>query len=226
MIAAALVLWLPFLTGLASGWHCLGMCGGIAGAASALPNASGRNATLWAFSLGRLFSYTLLGLLSGVLGGLILPLHPLLTPLLAGLGGLLWLALGMHMLGRLPALSRLERVGQPLWHHLDPLARRLLPLHTPWDGLAFGLLWGLLPCALAYALVLQALVTASAAGGGLTLMAFGLGTFPATMTPGILLGGPQRDRLSRMYRVAGGLLGLYGVWILVGVVWQQASVAR
>ena len=64
-------LWLAFLAGMAGSTHCLGMCGGIV-AAIALrardANPGTRRLILLAYNVGRISTYTILGILAGLLG--------------------------------------------------------------------------------------------------------------------------------------------------------------
>jgi uncharacterized protein len=82
-------------------------------------------------------------------------------------------------------------------------------------ALPIGLLFGLLPCGLLYAVALTAAQSAAPAQGALVMISFGLGTVPALM----LLGGAagwlsQRGRRWIM-RAAGLSVALMGVYQLV-----------
>ena len=57
--------WLSFLAGLGGSLHCIGMCGGLVGACA--PDRK----SIWVYQFGRLLSYSLLGLLAGMIGHLI-----------------------------------------------------------------------------------------------------------------------------------------------------------
>jgi sulfite exporter TauE/SafE len=112
-------------------------------------------------------------------------------------------------------LARLEQGGQLLWRQVKPLLRRLQPSRGPGHMLAAGALWGWLPCGMVYSVLVTAMLSGSAARGGLTMLAFGLGTLP--MLLGLGLAG---TRLRAWLRVRGvriacgalvlgfGLLGL------------------
>jgi len=82
--------------------------------------------------------------------------------------------------------SWLEALGLRLWRYIAPLTRRLWPIDRPWRALLSGLLWGLLPCGLVYAMLPVAAATGSAANGALTLLAFGLGTLPGMLGASLL----------------------------------------
>jgi sulfite exporter TauE/SafE len=109
-------------------------------------------------------------------------------------------------------LARLEQGGQLLWRHVQPLLRGLRPAPgaslKPGRMLAAGALWGWLPCGMVYSVLVTAMLSGSAAGGALVMLAFGLGTLPMLLGLG-LLGARQRAFLRmRAVRVACGALVL------------------
>lgn len=186
MDASALITALTL--GLLSSLHCLGMCAGIAGAlALSLPAGPWRLLSIFAFNLGRLTSYGVAGALAGGLGGKVLgglaPETGNLVLRLAAAGVLV--AIGLYVAGWWPALGRLERLGEPLWRAIEPLGRRLLPARTPLHALAYGAIWGWLPCGLVYSTLLWAGTTGGARSGFLTMIMFGLGTLPVMWLSGL-----------------------------------------
>jgi sulfite exporter TauE/SafE len=82
-------------------------------------------------------------------------------------------------------LSKVERIGKPLWKVLEPIGRRLVPVNNLPKALLYGLVWGWLPCGMVYFVLVWALTSGSAAQGAMTMAAFGLGTLPALLTAGV-----------------------------------------
>jgi sulfite exporter TauE/SafE len=122
-------------------------------------------------------------------------------------------------------LLPLERVGALLWRHVQPLSRRLLPVRTPAQALALGMVWGWLPCGLVYSALTTALASGSAGAGAATMLAFGLGTLPNLLLAGILatqlralMQAPWLRRTAGLAVFAIGLYGLLGVWRLLQAV--------
>ncbi len=215
---------LAFTVGLFSTLHCIGMCGGIMGALSFGLPASLRQSSarfslfLLAYNGGRVISYAIAGALLGWIG------EALFGVLGAGQGHRLlqWFAalflvlIGLHIAGWLPRLAQVERVGVPLWRHLEPLARRLMPVQTIPKALLYGAVWGWLPCGLVYTMLLSTAAKVGPVNGALYMAAFGLGTLPAVVATGLLAG--------RLYRFAGNpymksvvglciiLMGLVTLW--------------
>ena len=175
-----------FLVGLLGSTHCLGMCGGIVSALTFGLKDNIRRSPwslfpyLLTYNTGRIASYVLAGSLLGALGAQAFHLAPsaqigLIVRLVTG--GFM-IALGLYLAGWWPGLQRLERWGGLLWRRIEPLGRRLLPVDHPLKALAFGLVWGWLPCGMVYSMLAWALTSGSAGQGASLMLAFGLGTLP------------------------------------------------
>lgn len=177
-----------FLVGLLGGGHCVGMCGGIVGAVTmSLPGQQPKTPFLLAYNLGRIASYTLAGVLAGLIGASSFFLQHVLPieKVLYGLASLMLVLLGLYLGGIWQGVLVLERVGSVLWRKLQPLSKRLLPLKTAPQAVMLGMVWGWLPCGLVYSVLVAALATGSAAQGGLLMLAFGLGTLPTLLAMGM-----------------------------------------
>src|SRR5512139_3616950 len=143
--------------GLASGVHCVAMCGGIAAAFDFKQRVIPiREQAVWrrrlAFNLGRISMYSAAGAAAGTLGAAayaagVLPAQGTLQIAIS----LMLVLVGLHLAGAGQLLSRIEALGLPLWRRVQPLAARLLPSRTLPRAYAAGLAWGGLPCAMVYA---------------------------------------------------------------------------
>jgi sulfite exporter TauE/SafE len=177
-------------TGLLSTLHCWGMCGSLIAAlhsgapAAGLP-ASARHRLTALYHGGRIACYSMMG----AAGGSVLPLpvsaNATAYRVLQSLAALALVLAGLRLAGWRRG-SWLEALGLRLWRYIAPLTRRLWPIDRPWRALLSGLLWGLLPCGLVYAMLPVAAATGSAANGALTLLAFGLGTLPGMLGASLL----------------------------------------
>jgi len=197
-----------FLLGLASGVHCVGMCGGFVAAFSArrvIPiHAEGQRwRRLLIFNAGRITSYSLAGAIAGVVGGQFALLLDAQTALYV-LANLMFIAIGLHLAG-VTSLSLVEKLGAPLWRRLQPLAARAM------SGGAYpaGLLWGWIPCGLVYGALSAAAFAGTPAGGALAMAAYGLGTLPWLMAGGAAFNALQK-RTTRA--VAGATVLAFGVY--------------
>jgi sulfite exporter TauE/SafE len=73
------------------------------------------------------------------------------------------------------------RMGRWLWPHIARLGRGLLPVSNVPRAFAFGMLWGWMPCGLAYNLLLIAMLGAKPVQSASIMFAFGVGTLPAML---------------------------------------------
>jgi hypothetical protein len=212
-----------FLVGLLGGTHCIGMCGGIVGALSAglsLDVQTSRRrliAAQLAYNTGRISSYTVAGALLGLFGQQLGDWH-LLAGFPAGriVAGVIMILFGIYLAGWWHSLLFLEQAGAHLWKYIEPLGRRYIPVRSVGQACLLGLVWGWLPCGMVYAVLALALASGSALDGGITMLAFGLGTLPVMLTMGLAF-----NTLGRMVRnprvrlVAGLLVMLMGIAMLL-----------
>lgn len=146
---------------LLGGWHCAGMCGGLAALATTPTDRA------WA-QLGRLSSYVSLGVLASLFGGRVLATVPtewrwLGALVLAGLS--FWIMLSTWNL-RLPG-----RAQRFLWRH-RPRG------HRASEFFFLGTLNGLLPCHWLYGFLVSAAALGDPLKGAVLLAALWMGSLP------------------------------------------------
>jgi sulfite exporter TauE/SafE len=212
---------LPFAmlaAGLASGVHCVGMCGGIVAAFDVKRVIPIREANLWgrrlAFNLGRITTYAAAGAAAGTLGAAAYAAGVLPAQAMLQLAANVMLVLvGLYLAGADRLLAPLEALGRPLWRRLQPLAARLLRARPEPTArmlarsYSAGLAWGWLPCAMVYAALAAAAFAGGPAAGALAMVAFGLGTLPFLLGAGWLAA-----RLRDWRRAAGAAVLGFGVY--------------
>ena len=184
------------LAGVVGSPHCLGMCGGLAVAASGRPTQG------LAWSAGRLSSYGALGATAGVIGGSI-PGPPWLSSAIAALFLVLFSLRLAGLRGpSFPAIPGLSRIGARLLKRSDLMGRYL-----------FGIVTGLLPCGLVYSALALPLSSGQASSGALLMVGFGLGTVPTLAAASLGLRRLARQSLGVRRLVAGTVLviGLIGL---------------
>jgi len=198
------------LLGLASGVHCVGMCGGIVTAFSTIqvnPGPQWKRQIL--FNAGRISTYAALGGMAGALGYAAgaLPAQHLLDALV----GVVLILVGLHLAG-FGALLRLERLGAPLWRRLQPLAARA---SRAGNAYVAGLAWGFLPCGLVYAALSVSAFSGNSFDGAAMMLAYGLGTLPWLLAAGAAAARLRGWMAKPAVRLAtgGGVLafGVYGL---------------
>lgn len=200
--------------GLASGLHCVGMCGGIVAAFSArrtIPIRPAQRPRTLEFNAGRIATYALLGAAAGALGGAV-PLMRGALPaqtMLFVLANAALILTGLYLAGAGTLLGRLEDLAAPLWRRVQPAAQRLMRGSSPLAAFGAGMLWGLLPCALVYGALAAATLSGGAGAGALAMAAFGAGTLPWLLGAGALAHRLRRWRFAAGLFVLGmGVVGL------------------
>ncbi|GGY63215.1 hypothetical protein GCM10011613_03590 [Cellvibrio zantedeschiae] len=214
-----LAIFFPLFTlGLVSSAHCIGMCGGIMGALTMAVPAEAkakRGMILIAYNLGRILSYSLMGLVAGFFaeqfaafgGGTLLRL----------IAGALLIAMGLYLADWWRGLTKLETLGRYLWVYLQPLGKGLVPVNTISKALLLGGLWGWLPCGLVYAALATAMTQPAPVLAAGAMLAFGLGTLPAVLAAGLVA-----QQLARILQKRGIRIGLaiiimlFGLWTIWG----------
>lgn len=209
--------------------HCVGMCGPIAIAFSlAEHQTEGDRWHRFRFNvllnLGRITSYTLVGAGIGAIGSLVVA-----GGQLAGVGSslrqsvtivmgllLIWLGLTQISPQGLPKLPLVHLWLERQWH--DRLSRRMMAVAMGkhwWTPVLLGLVWGWIPCGFLYTAQIKAAETSSLWQGGLTLLAFGLGTVPVMLGVGTLGHFLNPDRRRQLFRLGGWITLLIGILTLV-----------
>lgn len=191
-----------FVAALLGSVHCAAMCGSFAciAAGGRERGRPGRQLSS-AYNLGRLLSYTTLGLLAGAAGagldragtvaGFARPAATIAGLLLIAWGvATLFAILGVHV----PALA----VPDALASGVARAMRAVRSRPAAQRALLIGILSAALPCGWLYAFVATAAAAGSAAGGAGVMGAFWLGTVPMMATVGLMAqraAGPLRRRL-------------------------------
>jgi sulfite exporter TauE/SafE len=201
-----------FLLGLASGIHCVGMCGGFVAAFTSRKVIAIRSAQpapwqrLLLFNAGRITSYALAGALAGLAGSAVTSILDAQAALYV-LANVMLIAVGLHLAGA-TSLSLVERIGAPLWRRLQPLAAKAMGGRSAYVA---GLLWGWIPCGLVYGALAVAAFAGSAPGGAAAMAAYGLGTLPWLMAGGFAFRWLQRKTTRAIAGATVLAFGVYGL---------------
>jgi len=181
-------LWTALAIGFFGSFHCVGMCGPIA---LALPGSDESKLSLVAgrilYNIGRIVTYSLLGLIVGVVGHSI-ALAGLQKSLSVLLGALIIIS-GLSANNYLPSWKK--KIGLDTF--FDKL-KKTISAQFKKRGLrtlfTIGILNGLLPCGFVYVGLAGSVTTGSIVQGGLFMALFGLGTFPImflmSLAPGFI----------------------------------------
>ena len=166
------------------------------------------------YNSGRVLTYTFLGEIFGILGstmGFMLALKDF-QGILEIIAGLFMIIIGLEYSGLLPISNRdyfpgLNAFKRAVGNMLNRVNRR--------NVFAVGLVLGFIPCGLVYVAGAKAAATQSLVGGMLTMLVFGLGTFPAMIIIGMashLISGKLRHRLMSVAAILVILLALMTIY--------------
>lgn len=183
-----------FIAGILGTAHCLGMCGPIAlGLSTGSPRWSQTFVRQLFYSLGRIFTYTFLGLLAGFCGEWAANHSATLInvpAVFAILAGLVFIYKGLEESGL--ASKAYDVVASRFgWQSVAPtyaashttcgaglLFAPFFRGHGHTGAFVAGICTGLLPCGLLYGMLTLAASTHHVLLGGATMLVFGLGTTP------------------------------------------------
>lgn len=163
-----------FILGLTSNFHCVGMCGPIA-LAIPLDRSSKVNTLFGAllYNSGRVFTYGILGVVVGSVGLTIETMG--LLQWLSIIAGILMIVYAwrkyIHFVH--PAL-KFEGVNRFVSKGIG----KLLKVKSTWKLAPMGMLNGILPCGMVFAGLFNAAIAGDMLSGGLSMIAFGVGTLP------------------------------------------------
>ena len=209
-----------FSMGLFGSPHCLGMCGGIVtafGLSMHNVSESKKNGLILTYHLGRLLSYSILGLLASLLGVAIFQsLMGSSVPRVVL--GLVLVLIGLAMFG-LPLFNQLEKLGMRFWQSLAPVRKKVFPIDSFGKALFAGLLWGFLPCGLVYGALMMAIagnnVNTSIATGAAMMFVFGLGTMPMLIATQKTVGMLQSSiKNFKLRQINGAIMILSGLAVI------------
>lgn len=173
--------------GFAGSFHCVGMCGGFACGLSQMHTGSKSALLLRSllYNLGRLVTYAFIGALAGTFGAALTGGGSMVLSgemgvaqrLLSAAAGVLMLIMALELFGiRKHMPKSWGRIGG---EGIAGIFRSLLLSRNPSAPLVLGVANGFLPCPLVLAFAAISAATGSVELAILTMIAFGLGTFPS-----------------------------------------------
>ena len=219
--------------GLLAGAHCIGMCGPLVtiyannmnatrsdGGTQTHSRSRQSHLTMYEvrqhalFNVGRAASYTLIGAVMGLIGGLFfIGMHELTATtdvvrgvVGVGIGAFVIITGAFYLVGRVSvgvSLPGTQRITQRLMNGVERLASG--------PGIVgLGAVHGLLPCPILYPAYLYAFSTGSPLAGGVALAALGVGTIPTVFAYGTIIDSVGVAHRRRLHRVLGVLFVILG----------------
>lgn len=197
---------LAFFTGLFGSIHCVAMCGPLVMAIPFQGNLWFSLTQKIVYQLGRILTYSALGFLAGLIGGLFNILG--LQQALSLVSGTILIVIALyHFSGK--GIARSNRVYQKLFTPLASFMGRWMS--RPYGGLIAGMLHGMIPCGMVYMAIAGSLNAGSPLSGSEFMFYFGLGTTPLLMLASVIPVVLRKFRAPRLmipvlFLIAGSLL--------------------
>lgn len=201
-----------FLIGVITSVHCIAMCGGI-GLSQSLPNGEKSTSIMRPlfYNLGRVCSYTLIGLVLGTIGSFLGGSQGVSVPyftqgIIKLIAGVFMVIFGINMLGIFPGLRKLTI-------HTPVAIAKFIGSKKATDRGPFviGLLNGIMPCGPLQAMWLVALASGSPLAGALSMFVFSLGTVPLMLGLGSFVSLMGKKFTSQVMRVGAVLVVVMGL---------------
>lgn len=163
-----------FILGLLSSLHCIGMCGPLA---LSLPkNNQNRFTGPLTYNLGRITTYSILGIFFGTIGKS-LAWFGWQQTISITLGVIILLSITLPVFTN--RIHFFKNAADKYMLQIRKGMSRFLFQSKPYSLFAFGSLNGLLPCGMVYMAIAGAIATGNSLNGTLFMALFGLGTLPA-----------------------------------------------
>ena len=197
--------------------HCVGMCGGIVIAYSSTKIKSDWTKKIQAiahllYSFGRVTTYTILGALFGLVGGVV-TFDNLTSGIFLIITGFMMVLVGLSLMGKIKFLTILEHScsKSPLY---QSTFKSLLGSQSLFSFYLLGMLNGLLPCGFVYVFAITAASTGSALWGAFVMLIFGLSTIPALFSLGFFVGLFKQSNMRDLFiKLASFLVIAFGIYI-------------
>ena len=181
-----------FILGLTSTLHCIAMCGPISMAIPLDHSSQWKKLIgILKYQFGRILVYALLGSIAGIVG---------FSTTTFGIMQFMSILLGVVLIGyawrKYWPINKLGIASNLI--HLNGFSSKwmgaALHTHNNIKHIMLGMVNGILPCGMVYIGIINSLLAANPAHGALSMVCFGLGTFPSLF---ILMIGWQSFKLSR-----------------------------
>ena len=210
------MLYTAFILGLLGSFHCIGMCGPIA---FALPvDRTSKSKMVFQtmfYHFGRLFTYSLIGLVFGLVGrGLYLAGFQQRLSILIGVLMIAMVLIPVHVFNK-------YNFSKPIYKGISYVKSKLgyyLKKRTNGTFFSIGFFNGFLPCGLVYMALVGSIAASGALEGAIYMSLFGLGTVPmmsAAVLAGNFLKGTIRTKIQKAIPVFVVIIGL--LFILRGL---------
>lgn len=213
-----------FFIGLAAQTHCVGMCGPVIGILG-MNNSYKRIPAAILYNLGRISTYTLLGVVGGLIAASVSDISSIQYVIRYIAGGIMIL-IALQLFGMPQALGFIERPFQYIWKPIQRFSQRFFPIRTARGTYTVGMIWGLLPCGAVYGPLAVAMGAGSVAKSAGIMFAFGLGTLPIMLGLAIFGNFVGHFFAKKKVRMVAGVMVLIMAIYYLGWIAPQAQVSK
>lgn len=203
----------PLTVGLIGSFHCIGMCGPIV---VALPlkkhNLISKITGAILYNSGRVFTYSVIGILFGLLGrGISLAGFQQWTSVLLGIAMIISVIFPFFFREKITIGSLFNGFAVRLIVRL----KKLFTDRSYSSLLMIGILNGLLPCGLVYVAIAGAISSGTVLTGALFMLLFGIGTIPLLLLATLASDAIGQRIRSKMQRVVPYFVFMLGVLFIL-----------
>jgi len=178
---------LAFMAGVLGSGHCLGMCGALVSGYFMKAGASRTLLPYFFYQFARIFVYTLVGFAAAALGFVLVSsgIFGKVQSILQMFIGAVVIILALGILGWIPFQGSVRLLPMNLLRRGYAESRTKGPIL---GASIAGLLNGLMPCPLTFAMAVKATSATTIMEGGLLMLTFGSGTLPTMLFVSVAFG--------------------------------------
>jgi uncharacterized protein len=178
---------LAFMAGVLGSGHCLGMCGALVSGYFMKAGASRTLLPYFFYQFARIFVYTLVGFAAAALGVVLVSsgVFGKVQSILQMFIGSVVIILALGILGWIPFQGSVRLIPMNLLRRGYAESRTKGPIL---GATIAGLLNGLMPCPLTFAMAVKATSATTIMEGGLLMLVFGAGTLPTMLFVSVAFG--------------------------------------
>ncbi len=197
---------LAFMAGMLGSSHCLGMCGALVSGYFMNAGPSKSYLPYFVYQLARIFVYSMVGMAAAALGVVLVSsgIFGKMQSILQMFIGSVVIILALGILGWIPFQGSVKLIPMKLLRKGYAASRTQGPLL---GAMTAGLINGLMPCPLTFAMAVKATTAATIPEGGLLMLTFGAGTLPTMLFISVAFG-----KMSANFR---GLMLKFAAFIMI-----------
>ncbi|MFA6164326.1 MAG: sulfite exporter TauE/SafE family protein [Methylobacter sp.] len=178
---------LAFMAGVLGSGHCVGMCGALVSGCFMKAGSSKSYFPYFAYQFARISVYTLVGFAAAALGFVLVSSGAFgrVQSMLQMFIGAVVIILALGILGWIPFQGSVKLLPMNVLRRVYAESRTKGPIL---GAMIAGLLNGLMPCPLTFAMAVKATSATTIMEGGLLMLTFGAGTLPTMLFVSVAFG--------------------------------------